>query len=278
MSSGGYQAQPTIIYGTAWKEEATERLVGKALDAGFRAIDTANQRKHYDEAGVGRAVKGALEDGVVRREELFLQTKFTSRDGQDHRLPYDPDAPIATQVAQSVASSLDHLGVTYLDALLLHGPSRREGLGPEDLEAWDAMEAAHRAGRARTIGLSNVSPLQLEAIWTRAKVKPTHVQNRTFTRPQADRAVRDFCGTHGMFYQGFSLLTAIRSALHNPAVTSISQRLNKTPEQVVLRYALQAGIVPLTGTKSPTHMADDLALTGFMLEPAQFQAVERLVS
>lgn len=276
MTSGGYVAQPSIIYGTAWKEDETERLTAAALEAGFRSIDTANQRKHYHEEGVGNAVKAALASGAVRREELFLQTKFTFKDGQDHRLPYDPKAPIAKQVEQSVASSLQHLGVDYLNALLLHGPSRREGLGPADIEAWGAMEDQVKAGRVRSLGLSNVSAGQLEEFNTRAKVKPVYIQNRTFTRPQADRAVRDLCGFHGMLYEGFSLLTANPGALRAPAVVNAAQRLGKTPAQIVLRFSIQENIVPLTGTTSHAHMSDDLGVERFRLEESEMESVGRL--
>ena len=85
---------PALMYGTAWKEERTESLVRQALAAGFTAIDTANQRKHYHEAGVG----AALAASGMARGDLFLQTKFTYVRGQDHRLPYDPKADIGTQV------------------------------------------------------------------------------------------------------------------------------------------------------------------------------------
>src|SRR6266446_6296865 len=85
---------PRFLYGTAWKEDQTQRLVRLALHQGFRGIDTANQRRHYHEAAVGEAVAAAVESGVVAREDLFLQTKFTFRRGQDERLPYDPTAPI----------------------------------------------------------------------------------------------------------------------------------------------------------------------------------------
>src|SRR5436305_9310647 len=121
-------AVPRLLYGTAWKEDATERLTGLALRQGFRGIDTANQRRHYHEAAVGQAVAAAAAGGLVARDTLFLQTKFTFRRGQDHRLPYDPEAPIATQVEQSVASSLQHLGTGVLGSYLLHGPTLREGL------------------------------------------------------------------------------------------------------------------------------------------------------
>jgi len=95
---------PDFIYGTAWKEDRTAGLTELALRAGFRAIDTANQRRHYFEEGVGQALAAAYRAGLVRRDELFLQTKFTYQRGQDHRLPYDPAAELAVQVSQSMAS------------------------------------------------------------------------------------------------------------------------------------------------------------------------------
>src|SRR5262245_49299529 len=106
---------PRFLYGTAWKEDQTHRLTTLALEQGFRGIDTANQRKHYFEAAVGEAVRAALTSGLVKREDVFLQTKFTFRDGQDHRLPYDPASPVPKQVEQSFASSLEHLGVEAID-------------------------------------------------------------------------------------------------------------------------------------------------------------------
>lgn len=119
---------PRFLYGTAWKAQRTRALTELALRQGFRGVDTANQRRHYDEAEVGKAVAASVESGMLEREELFLQTKFTFKDGQDHRLPYDPHAPVGVQVEQSFASSLEHLGVAELDSYLLHGPTRRAGL------------------------------------------------------------------------------------------------------------------------------------------------------
>src|SRR5438477_2236556 len=123
---------PRFLYGTAWKEDETRRLTELALRQGFRGIDTANQRRHYHEAAVGQAVAAAVASGLVAREDLFLQTKFTFRRGQDDRLPYDPKAPIPAQVEQSFASSLAHLGTARIDAYLLHGPTQRAGLAPAD--------------------------------------------------------------------------------------------------------------------------------------------------
>src|SRR3954451_16466830 len=142
LSIDGVQV-PRFLYGTAWKEDETQRLTELALRQGFRGIDTANQRRHYHEAAVGEAVAAALAEGLVARGELFLQTKFTFRDGQDHRLPYDPAAPVATQVEQSIASSLRHLQTDVIDSYVLHGPADDEGLIEADWEAWRAMEAIH---------------------------------------------------------------------------------------------------------------------------------------
>src|SRR5271156_2995209 len=118
---------PHFLYGTAWKEDRTPNLTELALRTGFRGIDTANQRRHYFEAGVGQALAGVYRAGVVTRADLFLQTKFTYRPGQDHRLPYDPTAKLAGQVAQSMASSLEHLGTDYVDSYVLHGPASNYG-------------------------------------------------------------------------------------------------------------------------------------------------------
>src|SRR6266481_9423248 len=153
----GSVAVPRIMYGTAWKEDRTQALVLEAIATGFRAFDTANQRKHYVEEQVGAAVRAAIASGTVTREDLFLQTKFTYQHGQDYRLPYDPDCDLTTQVRQSIASSLEHLGVTRIDSYILHGPSRSSGLGQADWQTWRAMEDAVDGGLVGLLGISNVS-------------------------------------------------------------------------------------------------------------------------
>jgi len=268
-------AVPAFFYGTAWKEERTEALTALALRAGFTAIDTANQRRHYHEAGVGAAVEAFLAAGG-RREELFLQTKFTYVGGQDHRLPYDPRAPYTAQVEQSFASSLSHLGVSYVDSYVLHGPEGGHGLTQGDAETWQAMEALQRTGKARLIGVSNVSLRQLEMLFRGAAVKPAFVQNRCFARDGWDADVRTFCGEHGIAYQGFSLLTANARALSSAAVADIARRAGCTVPQVVFRFATQVGMIALTGTTSEAHMGEDLAAFDFELTPADIAAIERV--
>jgi diketogulonate reductase-like aldo/keto reductase len=261
---------PWIMYGTAWKEERTEALVAQALAAGFRAIDTANQRKHYFEAAVGAAIARA----GVPRDELFLQTKFTPIDGQDHRLPYDGGADLSTQVEQSFASSLEHLGVDRLDSYVLHGPATVGWTG-DDRAIWSAMEELQRAGRTRLIGISNVSLAQLRALCLEATLRPAFVQNRCYARTGWDREVRAFCRAHGIVYQGFSLLTANQRALASAPVVALAKKRAVTVPQLVFAFARAVGMLPLTGTTDPAHMQEDLASAALALEPAEIAVVER---
>lgn len=261
---------PRLLYGTAWKEDETERLVRRALEVGFRGIDTANQRKHYHEAAVGRALTG------VPRDELFVQTKFTFRGGQDHRLPYDPAAAVATQVEQSFESSLGHLGVTVIDSFVLHGPSTSDGLATADWEAWRAMEGLHAAGKVRLLGVSNVGLDQIAALCDGARVRPQFVQNRCYAARGWDRDVRGYCAASGLVYQGFSLLTANRSVLGHPEIARTAGRHGRKAAQVVFRFALDVGMIALTGTTDDGHMRDDLAVFDFRLSPDEVARIERL--
>lgn len=265
---------PSFLYGTAWKEERTEELTRLALEAGFLGIDTANQRKHYVEAAVGRAVASFTHSGRCVREDLFLQTKFTSLGGQDQRLPYDRTAPVAVQVAESMRSSLEHLQTTYLDAYILHGPSSSRGINAHDWAAWRAMEVLQDDGLARVLGISNVSLEQLRILHEGSRVKPAFVQNRCFAVSGWDREVRAFCAANGIGYQGFSLLTANPAALRSRAVAQAARRLAKSAAQVVFRFALEVGMIPLTGTSNASHMREDLACVDFELEPDEVRAIE----
>ena len=269
---------PRFLYGTAWKEDQTQRLTELALQQGFRGIDTANQRRHYHEAAVGQAIAASIARGLVVREDLFLQTKFTFRDGQDHRLPYDPKAPIPKQVEQSFASSLEHLGVETIDSFVLHGPSQRSGLGTADWSAWRAMEAIHESGRARFLGISNVSLDQLQALCEKARVRPRFVQNRCYAVRGWDRRVRKFCAENDMVYQGFSLLTANRDLLAHAEMNRIAQCHGRSVSQIVFRFALDVGMMALTGTTDAGHMRTDLDVVDFRLTPEEVQRIEGLVS
>ncbi|HTS34727.1 MAG TPA: aldo/keto reductase [Candidatus Solibacter sp.] len=267
---------PSFLYGTAWKEGRTASLVEQALRAGFRAIDTANQRRHYFEAGAGEGLAAAYRAGIVTRADLFLQTKFTYRRGQDHRLPYDPSASLSSQVQQSLASSLDHLATDHVDSFVLHGPSSGYGWADADSEVWEAMRRERDAGRTRLLGVSNFSIEHLEQMAAAGLEVPHFVQNRCFAHMGWDRDVRRFCAERKIIYQGFSLLTANQEVVNHPPLMSLADKMGVSPPQLIFAFARAIGILPLTGTTNADHMRQDLASLNLNLPAELVQAIESI--
>lgn len=268
-------AMPALLYGTAWKKERTADLVEKALTLGFRGIDTACQPKHYNEAGVGEAVARLAKAGIGRGE-LFLQTKFTPIDGQDPaRVPYDPAAPLAVQVAQSFAATQKNLGTDYVDSLVLHSPLRTFA---QTRTVWEAMEAVRAAGGARALGVSNCYDLdQFRELYEAVSVKPAVLQNRFYAETGYDAELRAWCLERGVRYQSFWTLSANPHLLGSGAFRALSKGLGKTPAQILFRYLHQRGVVPLTGTTSEIHMKEDLDILGFELTAKALADVDALL-
>lgn len=269
---------PTFIYGTAWKEGRTQELTEAALAAGFLGIDTANQRLHYHEAGVGKAVESILNQGWLSRSDLFLQTKYTYAAGHDHRLPFDPETAYAHQVRQSLQSSLEHLRSDYVDAFILHGPATMHGFGNADREVWRAMEQLQASGSVKSIGVSNVGYDQLVSLIGFAEVQPTFVQNRCFARDRWDARIRAVCRSNGILYQGFSLLTANAAELNRAVMHTMAGRLGRTLAQIVFRFSLQIGMIALTGTRSRQHMQEDLSVYDFELGASEMETIENIAA
>lgn len=267
---------PPILYGTAWKKRATAQLVAQAIRHGFRGIDTACQPRHYDEAGVGEGIAVCL-GATLGRADLYLQTKFTPASGQDTlTIPYDPQVPLAAQVAQSLAASLRNLRTDYLDGLLLHSPLATQ---ERTFEAWRALESVADTAAVRQIGLSNVYRLEeLAALCKVARVRPAVLQNRFYVDTGYDREIRAFCAQQRIVYQSFWTLTANPQIVGHALLRAIAARMARTPAQVLFRYLTQRGVVPLTGTRSDVHMLEDLAILEFDLPPKDLQAIDGILA
>lgn len=276
MPSSQPSSIPSFLYGTAWKEDRTAALTELAIRSGFRAIDTANQRRHYFEAGVGKGLAAAYRAGLVTRADLFLQTKFTYQDGQDHRLPYDPSAELSVQVAQSMARSLEHLGTDHVDSFVLHGPASHSHWTTNDFETWQAMIKERDVGRTRLLGVSNISLAQLQQMARAHAEPPAFVQNRCYAIRGWDRDVRAFCRERNIIYQGFSLLTANQQVLGHPTITALAAEINATPAQLIFAFARQVGMLPLTGTANSEHMKQDLESRFLELPPEAVNAIEAI--
>eukprot|EP00747_Dinoflagellata_sp_TGD_P037349 gnl/TRDRNA2_/TRDRNA2_139023_c0_seq1.p1 gnl/TRDRNA2_/TRDRNA2_139023_c0~~gnl/TRDRNA2_/TRDRNA2_139023_c0_seq1.p1 ORF type:complete len:368 (+),score=60.96 gnl/TRDRNA2_/TRDRNA2_139023_c0_seq1:51-1106(+) len=246
---------PGLVYGTAWKKERTTDLVLKALRAGFRGVDTACQPKHYSEDLVGAAVERAAIEGIAR-DMIWLQTKYTPVGGQDHRVPYDQNAPLAQQVAQSFNVSKKNLRTDYIDSLVLHGPMDTHY---ENMQVWRAFEAIVDRGEVGQIGICNCYDLpMLQRIVQEARIKPSVVQNRFYDRTGFDEGLRRWCRANGIAYQSFWTLNANKKAMDHPEFQKVATAHSRTPEQIMFRFCLDEGISPLTGTCSEKHMEQDL--------------------
>jgi diketogulonate reductase-like aldo/keto reductase len=266
---------PWLIYGTAWKKERTADLVVKAIQTGFKGIDTACQPKHYDETLVGTGLQ-RLKNMGIKRESLFLQTKFTSLDGQDPRqLPYDMNASLPSQVAQSFETSKKNLETQYLDSLILHSPMAQHA---QLMEVWGAMETIYKAGGALQLGISNChNPEVLRQLYADANVKPAVVQNRFYQETGYDADLRDWCANHEIIYQCFWTLTANPHILVSHTIRTMAQNHQKTEAQIFFRYLNQSSIVPLTGTCSEQHMKEDLSIQDFELSSDELKKVKNLL-
>jgi diketogulonate reductase-like aldo/keto reductase len=141
---------------------------------------------------------------------------------------------------------------------------------------WRAIEALYESGKARIIGISNVSADQLNQLCAQATHKPMVVQNRCYAAFGWDKDVRAICHSHHIVYQAFSLLTANRVVFVDPAIRAIAARLGTGVAQVIFRFAMQVGMLPLTGTTSVQHMKEDLQAEQLELTAADLRQIDTI--
>ena len=181
---------PRFLYGTAWKEDETQRLTELALQRASAASTPPTSAATTTRPRSGRPSRRRSRAAWWPATTCSCRPSSPSGAGRTTACPTTPTAPIAAQVEQSFASSLEHLGTDVIDSYVLHGPTRRAGLAAADWEAWRAMEAIHDSGRARLLGVSNVTLEQLDALCQQARVRPRFVQNRCYAARGWDRDVR----------------------------------------------------------------------------------------
>ncbi|KAJ3517538.1 hypothetical protein NM208_g14691 [Fusarium decemcellulare] len=256
---GSSTTLPKLVYGTAWKKEQSAGLVYTALKNGFRGVDTAGQPKHYNEKGVGEGVQRAIKDGLITRDALFIQTKFSPPGNQDENAPYDFDAPLADKVHQSVQSSLAYFTIEgeepYLDSVLLHSPLRTI---QETLTAWQTLET-YVPHKIRNIGISNTTLPILQALNEAVTIKPSVVQNRFYRDTAFETELRAYCREQGIVFQTFWTLSANPRLAASKPIKTVAEKAGVP--QVPAYYALVLGLESVTvldGTSTETHMKDDV--------------------
>ncbi|KAH6670117.1 putative aldo-keto reductase [Halenospora varia] len=256
---------PKLIYGTAWKKERSADLVHQAIKAGFRAIDTAAQPRHYREDLVAQGIRRAIEEGIVTREELYIQTKFTPPSGQDlNNMPYSSTSPLKTQVETSLASSFQNFTFPttnqepYLDALVLHSPLPATS---QTLEVFIFL-SSYVPTKIRSLGISNTSLNILQFLVAEAKIPPAVVQNRFYADTAYEVPLRAFCRESGILFQSFWTLTGNPRLVRSDVVAEVGTRLEQNgvgdgEGKVVALYGLVMGlegVSVLDGTTNEVRM------------------------
>lgn len=264
-----------MIYGTAWKKENTTSLVFQALMQGFKALDTACQPKHYREDLVGLGLLKAYESGI-KREDLFLQTKFTPIDGQDKaNMPYLESDDIKTQIHKSFEVSKKNLHTDFIDSYILHSPV----YPASKLQiVWEKMEEFVEKKEVGHLGISNCYEIEtLKFLYENAKVKPKFVQNRFYAQSGYDKEIREFCKQNSIIYQSFWSLTANPQILNSEILSNLSKKYQKSEAVIFYRFLNQINIVPLNGTNSKQHMIEDLAFCEFELTNDEINEISKFL-
>jgi len=197
----------------------------------------------------------------LSRSDLFIQTKFTSLDGQDpNRVPYDKDASLEDQVYQSIEESLRNLRTEYIDSFVLHSPMRNH---EETMRVWRVLEEKVDDGVIRQLGISNCYDIQyFEMLYEDSRIKPAVLQNRFYSDSDFDVDLRKFCAGNDIRYQSFWTLTSktTRHNLQKSAVKEMAEDKGLTPQTLMYVYMMELGHTPLSGTTSRKHMLSDVAV------------------
>jgi diketogulonate reductase-like aldo/keto reductase len=267
---------PNMIYGTAWKKENTTDFVYQAIIKGFKGIDTACQPKHYREDLVGQGLLKAYESGV-KREDIFLQTKFTPIDGQDKlNMPYLENDEIEVQVEKSFETSKRNLKTDFIDSYILHSPVYP---GAKLQRVWEKMQEFYDKKEVGQLGISNCYDLDvLVYLYNNAKVKPSVIQNRFYAQSGYDKDIRKFCLEKGIIYESFWSLTANPHILSSELLQNLANKYEKGVAEIFYRFLNHINIVPLNGTTSSIHMIEDLKINEFELLSEEIDEISKLLN
>lgn len=254
--NSGYE-MPVLGLGT-WTltGKTCEVAVYEALKSGYRLIDTA--RYYGNETGVGNAVRKAIEDGICKREEVFITTKLV---------------PWSNTPDKDIDDSLSKLGLEYIDLVLLHQH------GSNDDGVYKAMCRAVKAGKIRSIGISNFyTEKAVSHFINDFEIPPAVIQNENHLLYQ-NNALRDWAAKQGIFiesYYPFGGRGHTKEHLQNKTVLEIASTHKKTAAQVIVRWHIQAGYIAIPGSSNPAHIAENFDVWDFELNETEMKKLTSL--
>jgi diketogulonate reductase-like aldo/keto reductase len=266
----GSASMPALGFGTLIPDPvATKSATKAALQAGFRLLDTAE--RYHTEKEVGEAMQEVFSEGKIKREDVFVITKLWNTNHQPQR------------VKPAFEASLNKLQLDYLDLYLIHTPfafQPGDDQDPRDasgnviydksitlLDTWRALESLVDEGKCKAIGLSDVSLEHVKTVVDAARIKPAvvHVESHPYL-PEWD--LLNYCKNNGIVLQAFASLghNSEPRLLDDPIITAIAKRVNKTPAQVLLAWAIQRGTALLTTSKTPERIKENFDVSAIPQE------------
>lgn len=276
---------PVLGLGT-YKSQAgdVERAVMEAINVGYRHIDTAFF--YQNEQDIGKAVQAKIQDGTVKREDLFITTKLWNNFHKQE------------SVVPACKKSLENLGLSYVDLYLIHWPfafPEGDNLMPEDangalilsdtdyLETWKGMEECMNLGLAKSIGVSNFNIEQLTRLLAAAKVKPVNNQVEASVNVN-QKPLIEFCTKNNITITAYSPLgqpgnrSGISNNLDHPKIVELSEKYKKTTAQIALRYVLQQGVAAIPKTVTPSRLKENMDVFDFSLTDEEVAAISTIGS
>jgi len=241
-----------------FKVEEGQELVAAvkaAIRHGYRSIDTA--AVYQNEAGVGTAIREAIEESLVKREELFVTSKLWNADqGYDSALA-------------AFEASMDKLGLEYLDLYLIHWPVKGKYK-----ESWRALETLYREGRVKAIGVSNFQIHHLQDVMEGAEIKPM-VNQVEFHPRLMQKELLQFCREQGIQLEAWSPLMQ-GELLNDPVLQEIGAKYGKTVAQVILRWDLQHGVITIPKSTKEARIIENASIYDFSLSEEDMNRIDRL--
>ena len=233
--------------------EDTEKSVYAALKLGYRMIDTANA--YMNEEAVGKALKKAVNDGIVAREEVFVSTKIWAT-------LYEKES--------AVDDTLARLGLDYVDLLFIHQPAGNYMAG------YRMLEKAYKDGKAKSLGISNFEGEKLEKLLADSEIKP-HVIQMEAHPYCTEKEIRDRIAEYGTVTMGwYPLGHGDRGLVNEEVFTKLADKYRKSNAQIVLRWHTQMGFITIPGSKNPDHIRDNGDIFDFSLSEDEMAEIAKL--